>query len=209
MNFDYNIFKKNKKLENIYLYYISNIKIEARNFLMLILFLENYESLQFRKFFIPDEFLKNFGFREVKELLKQSVNFFFAISQYVYCLFIGKIKSSFISTSFILKMESVINMNSNQRTKYLKNIWNDKNQELLKEISDFFQEYLEYMDSFIKENRNNLEAILNNVKSNYSIIKFMVKYNILNPFQFLSIIELYLNEILSNEDLNVMKTGNF
>jgi hypothetical protein len=76
---------------------------------------------------------------------------FSEISQYVYCLFLDKIKSSFISSSFILKMESVINMNKKQRTSYLKHIWIEKNQQILNEIPMFFQEYFEIMDTYLKK----------------------------------------------------------
>jgi hypothetical protein len=209
LNFDYNLFKKNKKLENIYLYYISNIKIEARTFNMLMKFMEDYHGLSNRKYYIPDEFLKDYTFQNVRQILKQPVELFDDISKYVYCLFLDKIKSSFISSSFILKMESVINMNIHQRTNSIKNKWNLKNQEILKEIPDFFQEYFELLDGYFKKYYNILEYTVKNLSNAYQMIKFLVKYNILNPFQFLSMMEIYLNESLKNEELEELKKSKF
>jgi len=209
LNFDYNLLKKNKKLEEIYLKSVSDIKIEARTFNMLMKFLEDYDTFPNKKLFIPNEFLKDYSFQNVKDLFRQPVEMFNDISQYVYCLFLDKIKSSFISSSFILKMESVINMNTKQRTSYLKNIWIEKNQEILNEIPKFFQEYFEIMDTYLKKYDCILEHTVKFLNNAYKMIKFLVKYNLLNPFQFLTMMEIYMNESLKDNELKELNKSIF
>jgi len=99
-------------------------------------------------------------------------------------------------------------MNTNQRTKYLKNVWNKKNQDILKEIPDFFQDYFEYWDGFIKKNNSNVPYTVGLLHKSYRMIKFLVKYNILNTFQFLSMMQIFLNESLLETDIKEIKKSN-
>ena len=204
INADFNIFTKFKEPGFIQIFEKLNLrKIDLRMSLNLDSFIDFYHITSLKKFFIPINYFKNFS--SPKEFLtilfdkKENISMIDRVKLF-FIMFLTEIKSVFHRELFIIKMESVVNMDSDGRKYYLEEIKKKKCKlDIFNGIDHYIKLILDEIDvsKCISKNLhcNNLFILM---------MKFFIKYNLIDVstsknYYFI------LEKLLMNENENERK----
>ena len=169
-------------------------------------FIIHYQITSLKKFFIPINYFKNFS--SPKEFLtnlfdkKENISMIDRVKLF-FIMFLTEIKSVFHRELFILKMESVVNMDRYERKYYLEEIRKKKCKlDIFNGIDDYIELILDQIDfsKYISKDVscNNIFILL---------MKFFIKYNLIkvrtSKNYYFILEKLLKNENERNEDKEI------